>query len=153
MSVSETGSGSRRDIVDSNTGPLVLSPEKEMAKSNSMTGVSGDWSVFRGPEMDKIDPRELKKIQIDIRRNISKRDARDGPVYRHLDDPLQLAIPRKPSEGKKPIFDREEFKTGPKDDKLEEQRVMIIREPLQEYEERLGQEIYSDDYQGASAGV
>jgi len=117
--------------------------EQDMAVANtSSTGVSGDWAVFRGPEMDKIDSRELKKIQIDIRRNIPEHKIRDVPVMRGLLDPLKLMIPRRSNEGSKQIFDREEIvKHAAKDEKVEEQRVMIITEPLEEYERKLGNEI------------
>lgn len=116
--------------------------DKDMAKSNTSTGMSGDWAVFRGPEMDQIDTRELKKIQIDIRRNIAKHQIRDVPVVRSLVDPLKLIIPRRGTEGSKQIFDREEIsKHAVKEEKVEEQRVMIITEPLEEYERKLGSEI------------
>ena len=110
--------------------------------SNTSTGLSGDWAVFRGPEMGKIDNRELKKIQIDIRRNIPEHKIRDVPVVRGLLDPLKLVIPRRGNEGSKQIFDREEIvKHAAKEEKVEEQRVMIITEPLEEYERKLGSEI------------
>merc|ERR1712142_525058 len=116
-----------------------------------MGGMSGDWAVFRGPEMDKIDSRELKKIQIDIRRNIPDHKKRDGPVIRSLDDPLKLEIPRSINEGSKQIFDRDEILMHTvKEEKVEEQRVMIITEPLEEYERKLGSEIVDglDDFEG-----
>ena len=53
--------------------PSIPDEEADMSKSNTMTGegmflslwmlltlskgVSGDWAVFRGPEMGEIDPR------------------------------------------------------------------------------------------------
>ena len=59
-------------------------------------GVSCDWAVFRGPEMGEIDPRlkfffssissqpctfrEMKKIQIDIRRNLPPGKAKSGLI-------------------------------------------------------------------------
>merc|ERR1719420_2247606 len=92
--------------------------------------------------MDQIDTRGLKKIQIDIRRNIAKHQIRDVPVVRSLVDPLKLIIPRRGTEGSKQIFDREEIsKHAAKEEKVEEQRVMIITEPLEEYERKLGSEI------------
>lgn len=127
IAVSETGGTRKRAITEKGGRGSVSTPEKEMAKSSTMTGVSGDWSVFRGPEMDKIDGRELRKIQIDIRRNIPKKEVREGPVIRQLEDPLQLMIPRRSAEGKKQIFDREEIKTAAQeaaDRVVEEQRVI-----------------------------
>ena len=37
--------------------PSIPDSEADMSKSNTMTGVSGDWAVFRGPELGEIDPR------------------------------------------------------------------------------------------------
>jgi len=124
----------------------------DMALSNKSTGMSGDWAVFRGPEMDKIDTRELKKIQIDIRRSIAEHKIRDGPVFRNLTDPTKLIIPRRSDEGSKKIFDRDEILhhlLKDKDEKIDEQRVMIITEPLEEYERKLGNEISGgiDDFE------
>lgn len=136
VAVSEQGGSRKRAVLNKETG------DKDMAVSNTSTGMSGDWAVFRGPEMDKIDSRELKKIQIDIRRNIPEHKQRDVPVVRGLVDPLKLVIPRRGSEGSKQIFDREEIaKHAVKEEKVEEQRVMIITEPLEEYERKLGSEI------------
>lgn len=135
VSISDQGGSRMRAVVSKDS-------EKDMAVSNTSTGMSGDWAVFRGPEMDKIDSRELKKIQIDIRRNIPDHKKRDGPVIRSLDDPLKLEIPRSINEGSKQIFDRDEILMHTvKEEKVEEQRVMIITEPLEEYERKLGSEI------------
>jgi len=134
--VSDQGGSRKRAVVSKGA------EDKDMAVSNTSTGMSGDWAVFRGPEMDKIDSRELKKIQIDIRRNIAAHKIRDEPVVRALQDPLKLVIPRRGSEGAKQIFDREEIsRHAAKEEKVEEQRVMIITEPLEEYERKLGSEI------------
>jgi len=136
VAVSDQGGSRKRAVLTKEEG------DKDMAKSNTSTGLSGDWAVFRGPEMDQIDSRELKKIQIDIRRSIPEHKIRDIPVVRSLVDPLKLVIPRRSSEGSKQIFDREEIaKHAVKEEKVEEQRVMIITEPLEEYERKLGNEI------------
>lgn len=115
---------------------LIPDEEADMSKSNTMTGVSGDWAVFRGPEMAEIDPREMKKIQIDIRRNLPPNKARAGQtVDRSLGDPVQLSVPRRPGEGKRELFDRDEIKQAEKKEEqlVEEQRVMIITEPHDKY--------------------
>merc|ERR1719154_296925 len=139
VAVSEQGGSRKRAVLHKSSEDQ---DNKDMAVSNTSTGVSGDWSVFRGPEMGKIDTRELKKIRIDIRRSIAEHKIMDIPVVRGLMDPLKLIIPRRGNEGNKQIFDREEIvKHASKEEKVEEQRVMIITEPLEEYERKLGSEI------------
>lgn len=139
MAVSELGGSRKRAVLDKRTGDQ---DRQDMAVSNKSTGVSGDWSVFRGPEMGMIDIRELKKIQIDIRRKIAEHKIMDIPVIRGLMDPLKLIIPRRGNEGNNQIFDRDEIvKHAAKEENVEEQRVMIITEPLEEYERKLGSEI------------
>merc|ERR1719474_1548623 len=111
-----------------------------MSKSNTMTGVSCDWAVFRGPEMGEIDPREMKKIQIDIRRNLPPGKAKSGLIVdRDLGDPALLGGPRRPNEGRRQLFDRDEIRQAEKlDDEQapEEPRVKVILVPRRPNEGR-----------------
>jgi len=112
--------------------------------SRTSTGVSTDWAVFRGPEGGEIDVKNLKRIQIDIRRNLP--DAKvngDEPVIRDLGDPLRLSIPRRHNEGTIPLFSRDYIKPNSViEEKPEtEQKVRIHIVPLEEYERKLGNEI------------
>jgi len=130
--------------------PSIPDEEADMSKSNTMTGVSGDWAVFRGPEMGEIDPREMKKIQIDIRRNLPPGKTKNGLVVdRDLGDPALLGVPRRPGEGRRQLFDRDEIREadGRQDDRetVEEPRVKVILEPLQEYERKLGSRIWEEE--------
>lgn len=129
--------------------PSIPDEEADMSKSNTMTGVSCDWAVFRGPEMGEIDPREMKKIQIDIRRNLPPGKAKSGLIVdRDLGDPALLGVPRRPNEGRRQLFDRDEIRQAEKQDEEqapEEPRVKVILEPLQEYERKLGSKIWEDE--------
>ena len=100
--------------------------------------------MFRGPEHDHIDIKELKKIQIDIRRPVPHPARADEPVIRKLGEKQKLVIPRKPEEGRRPLFNREDIKANAvPEEKTEkrEQKIQIKVAPLEEYERRLGGEI------------
>ena len=88
--------------------------------------------------------------------------------FRDLGDPALLGVPRRPNEGRRQLFDRDEIRQAekqdeeqvlnapfcmslPLSDKLlllqapEEPRVKVILEPLQEYERKLGSKIWEDE--------
>lgn len=69
-------------------------------------------SIFVGPEGTRIDLNELKKITVDIRRTMSRNNASisHGPL-RYAFKPEDFILIRRPGEGSRPIFDREELKT------------------------------------------
>ena len=53
--------------------------------------------IFRGPELDPASVKELKKIQIEIRRNLPEKSGRSrSPIRRNISDPENLFVPRKP---------------------------------------------------------
>jgi len=53
--------------------------------------------IFRGPELDPASVKELKKIQIEIRRNLPEKSGRSrSPIRRNISDPEKLFVPRKP---------------------------------------------------------
>ena len=110
-----------------------------MAASNTSTGVSRDWVVFRGPEDRAPEVRDLKRIQIDIRRNLPEGKIKDVPVSRELGDPLRFTLPRSELEGVKPMFSRDYIKANAiSEEKLETvQKVRINIAPLAEYENKL----------------
>ena len=56
-----------------------------------------------------IDLNELKKITVDIRRNLGRNAAPAGPL-RYFFKPEDVVIVRRSGEGSRPIFDREELK-------------------------------------------
>merc|ERR1712029_173394 len=95
--------------------------------------------VFRGPEHGDIDTKDLKKIQIDIRRNIPENKTDDGPVIRDLGDPLRLVLPRYPTEGNQPMFSRDYIQANAISEEKTEtvQKVCINVAPLEEYERKL----------------
>ena len=124
----------------------LLQEDCDMTASNTSTGVSKDWVVFRGPEEGEIDTKDLKRIQIDIRRNIPENKIKDGPVTRELGDPLRFVLPRHHSEGAVPLFSRDDVKPNAiSEDKPEpDQKVRIKLDPLPEYELKLSEEISGD---------
>ena len=127
--------------------PSISSPQSSSSSSHnyfSSSTAGTSWAVFRGPEHDDIDIKELKKIQIDIRRSLPHPARSDEPVIRKLGEQQKLVIPRKADEGRTPLFHREDIKANAvPEEKPEkrEQKIQIKVAPLEEYERRLGGEI------------
>lgn len=84
--------------------------------------------IFRGPEGTLINLRELKKITVGIRRNLPRESssASHAPL-RYSFDPADFVLIRRPGEGSRPIFDREELKLKPA-----EERVIKLADDVQE---------------------
>lgn len=72
--------------------------------------IAKDSSIFCGPEGTVIDLNELKKITVDIRRNLPRGVAGSHGPLRFVFNPSDIVIVRRPGEGSRPIFDREELK-------------------------------------------
>jgi len=90
-----------------------------------------------------VDIKELKRIQIDIRRNLPHPARSDLPVIRKFDRG-KLHIVRRPGEGKRPIFSRDDVQANlvaEERPESREQKIQIKIAPLEEYERRLGGEI------------
>lgn len=56
---------------------------------------SSSAPVFKGPETARIPVEELKKIQIDIHRNIATTAAASGEIERDIVNPDDIAVARK----------------------------------------------------------
>ena len=130
------------DVKKERDSPLLLFPSSEPASFS--TGVSSDWAVFRGPEHGPLDTKDLKRIQIDIRRNIPDvKITGDEVVNRDLGDPAEFKLPRRADEGLTPIFARDDVFPNKiveaKPDIVPQVRINIA--PLAEYERRLESEI------------
>ena len=129
---------------------------KESSPPRLSTGVSSEWReggqvVFRGAEGDVIDMKALKKIQIDIRRKIPRKQIEDGPVIRDLGDPMRFSLPRRPDEGSKPMFAREDIVVNSVDeDETKVQKIQINVAPLEEYERKLSEKISGEVSAAAS---
>ncbi|XP_077265958.1 uncharacterized protein LOC143899503 [Temnothorax americanus] len=86
---------------------------------------SGTVPLFRGPQNAQINTRELRRIKVDIHRNIPVQ----GPVpelERDILNPEDVIVKRRKGEGCKPIFDREEIKkTTIKTNEIEERRTGV----------------------------
>merc|ERR1719186_20573 len=130
--IKKSGDMQKRDVVDRRR------PEglEEDIRVEKVDAINANWAIFGGPEHEPVDPKELRKIQIEIRRNIPDDKISDKAIIRGIVNPDDVEVYRKKGEGAKPIFDRDEIKNGV-EIKPEEQRVMIIREPLEEYERKL----------------
>ncbi|XP_026823655.1 uncharacterized protein DDB_G0283697 isoform X2 [Ooceraea biroi] len=88
---------------------------------------SGTVPLFKGPEgpLVKITTTELRRIKVDIRRNIPEK----GPITelkRDILDPEDVIVKRRDDEGSKPIFDRAEIKQSKSNvNEVEEQRTVV----------------------------
>ena len=130
--------------------PAISSPESPLLQLSSdrpssfaSTGTSSDWAVFRGPDRDDIDMKELKRIQIDIRRKVPNPARSDQPVNRKFNQEF-VSITRRDDEGRTPIFSRGDIKANAVSEggsEKQEQKIQIKVAPLEEYERRLGGEI------------
>ncbi|XP_076282154.1 uncharacterized protein LOC143209836 [Lasioglossum baleicum] len=88
---------------------------------------SGDGTVplFKGPEGTKISTAELRRIKVDIHRNIPGKST-DTDLQRDIINPEDVVVKRRAGEGSKPIFEREEIKgVVTKTDEVEEHRTVV----------------------------
>lgn len=77
--------------------------------SKTKAGETGK-EIFKGRELGDIDSKELKRIQIDIKRSIPSHRVSTSPIRRRVVNPKTVVISRRKPEGKRPIFDRDEIR-------------------------------------------
>ncbi|KAK2581024.1 hypothetical protein KPH14_006073 [Odynerus spinipes] len=131
----------RRDTKATSSKPLVMSEKLETK--------CGATNLFKGPEGTKISTLELRRIKVDIHRNISV-EGKINELQRDIVNPEDLTIIRRRGysslrttldhegtinfvrtlnvngEGSKPIFEREEIKgTSTEVKEVEEHRTVI----------------------------
>ncbi|XP_029164914.1 pre-mRNA-splicing factor CWC25-like isoform X2 [Nylanderia fulva] len=87
---------------------------------------SGSLPLFKGPEGIQISTTELRRIKVDIHRNIPTK----GPIVTELQRSIlnaeDVVLKRRDGEGTKPIFDREEIKKAvTKTNEVEERRTVV----------------------------
>ncbi|KAJ9595778.1 hypothetical protein L9F63_013022 [Diploptera punctata] len=82
-----------------------------------------DNPVFRGPEGSGFDINELKKITIDVRRNIP---AGMDSIERNIIKPEDVVLVRRPGEGSRPIFEKIMQESRLSTGAVEEHRVVAI---------------------------
>ncbi|XP_014483787.1 PREDICTED: RNA-binding protein 25-like [Dinoponera quadriceps] len=112
-------SSHRSRSTSSNTLPLYFRhKEKSMSSaafksdivSKKLDGsASGAVPLFKGPEGAQFNIKDLRQIEVNIRRNILVK----GPVtelQRDILDPEDVILERREGEGRRPIFDRDEIK-------------------------------------------
>ncbi|XP_033228262.1 uncharacterized protein LOC117180058 isoform X2 [Belonocnema kinseyi] len=82
--------------------PSVMSQKLELP--------NGKTPLFKGPMVSSISTSELRRIKVDIRRNIPGPTATICDLQRDIISPEKVRLKRREDEGMKPIFDRDELK-------------------------------------------
>ncbi|XP_063973097.1 female-specific protein transformer-like isoform X2 [Diachasmimorpha longicaudata] len=95
------------------------------------TSSSNNTPLFKGSEGNKINVSELKKITVNIHRNLSKTEE-TSELLRNITSPDEIILKRRAGEGSKPIFEREELKAKEKSIvDIPEQRTVVARNDLE----------------------
>ncbi|KZC06648.1 hypothetical protein WN55_10559 [Dufourea novaeangliae] len=107
----------RRSSTCSSTKTPVLSERLESS--------DGTTPLFKGPEGTQISATELRRIKVDIHRNIpGKSNTMD--LERDIVNPEDVVVKRRAGEGAKPIFEREEIKGSvTRTEEIEEHRTVV----------------------------
>ncbi|XP_076684191.1 uncharacterized protein LOC143377106 isoform X2 [Andrena cerasifolii] len=93
--------------------------------SKKFEASSGRMPLFKGSEGTKISSIELRKIKVDIRRNIPGRVS-TNELKRDIPNKEDVMLKRREGEGSKPIFDREEIKRAiGETEEVEEHRSVV----------------------------
>ncbi|XP_076680306.1 uncharacterized protein LOC143375259 isoform X2 [Andrena cerasifolii] len=99
-------------------------PEVTVLSKKFVTS-SDTTPLFKGPEGTKISSTELRKIKVDIHRNIPGRAA-THELKRDVLNKEDVVLKRRAGEGSKPIFDREEIKRAiTETEEVEEHRTVV----------------------------
>ncbi|XP_076665719.1 uncharacterized protein LOC143367615 isoform X2 [Andrena cerasifolii] len=86
---------------------------------------SGTTPLFKGSEGTKISSTELRKIKVDIHRNIPGRVS-TNELKRDIPNKEDVVLTRRAGEGCKPIFDREDIKRAISEtEEVEEHRTVV----------------------------
>ncbi|KAK0087106.1 hypothetical protein PV325_001775 [Microctonus aethiopoides] len=99
---------------------------KSIVMSEKLDASSSNVRLFKGPEGTKIPVSDLKKIKVDIRRNIDAPE-KTNELQRNILDPEAVVLKRREGEGAKPIFEREELRKSEKinEREVEERRTVV----------------------------
>ncbi|XP_076664532.1 uncharacterized protein LOC143366929 isoform X2 [Andrena cerasifolii] len=98
---------------------------KVIMLSKKFETLSGTTSLFKELEGTKISSTELRKIKVDIHRNIPGRAATDE-LKRDVPNKEDVVLKRRAGEGSKPIFDREEIRRARTEtETVEEHRTVV----------------------------
>ncbi|XP_043275810.1 female-specific protein transformer-like [Venturia canescens] len=102
-----------------------ISTSKSAVMSQKLESSSSNGRLFNGPEGTKIDLTELRRIKVDIHRNLTTTET-SNELQREIVDPEDVKVKRRQGEGSKPIFEREELKK-PIDpaSEVEERRTVV----------------------------
>ncbi|XP_012146365.1 uncharacterized protein LOC100879792 isoform X2 [Megachile rotundata] len=86
---------------------------------------NGTTPIFKGPEGTQISVTELRRIKVDIHRNIPGKSTADD-LHRDIVNPEDVVIQRREGEGSKPIFERDEIKNAvSKTEEVGERRTVV----------------------------
>ncbi|XP_043254371.1 serine/threonine-protein kinase fray2-like [Colletes gigas] len=93
--------------------------------SKKLESSEGTTPLFKGPEGTKISITELRKIKVNIHRNIPGKSS-PSELQRDIINPEDVVLKRRAGEGSKPIFEREEIKGTTLDtEEVEEHRTIV----------------------------
>ncbi|XP_078045403.1 feminizer [Augochlora pura] len=93
--------------------------------SERLESADGKVPLFKGPEGTKISAVELRRIKVDIHRNIPGKST-GSELLRDIINPEDVIVKRRAGEGSKPIFEREEIKgITTKAEEVEEHRTVV----------------------------
>ncbi|XP_076754884.1 uncharacterized protein LOC143425776 [Xylocopa sonorina] len=94
--------------------------------SKKLESSSGTTPLFRGPEGTEVSAAELRRIKVDIHRDIPGKTATTGELQRDIVAPENVMLKRREGEGSKPIFEREEIKIIKTEETKELRTVVAI---------------------------
>ncbi|CAL7946943.1 unnamed protein product [Xylocopa violacea] len=93
--------------------------------SKKLESSSGTTPLFRGPEGTEVSAAELRRIKVDIHRDIPGKTT-TGELQRDIVAPESVMLKRREGEGSRPIFEREEIKITKVEETKELRTVVAI---------------------------
>ncbi|XP_050472196.1 uncharacterized protein LOC126864678 isoform X2 [Bombus huntii] len=117
-SKSKSTENRHRTVTSNTSNTSILSKKLEPS--------DGTTPLFKGPEGTQVSAAELRRIKVDIHRNVPGKATTDD-LQRDIINPEDVLVKRREGEGSKPIFEREEIKgTTVKTDEIEERRTVVV---------------------------
>ncbi|XP_060812873.1 zinc finger CCCH domain-containing protein 13-like isoform X1 [Bombus pascuorum] len=117
-SKSKSTENRQRTVTSSTSNTSILSKKLEPS--------DGTTPLFKGPEGTQVSAAELRRIKVDIHRNVPGKATTDD-LQRDIINPEDVLVKRREGEGSKPIFEREEIKgTTVKAEEIVERRTVVV---------------------------
>ncbi|XP_031850474.1 feminizer isoform X4 [Nomia melanderi] len=104
------------------TSTSTSTSKKAPVLSERLESLDGTVPIFKGPEGTQISANELRRIKVDIHRNIPG-ESKDTELQRDIINPEDVVVKRREGEGSKPIFERDEIKGT--SEEIEERRTVV----------------------------